>query len=122
MEKKDTVQLHFHPYFNKKNFLSDVIPYFDNYDLEDVIWALATRSLPNEMDIIKKSWGSHSDPVFHRSGSDAADSTLSRGIIYAVKPYEWLKDFPPVNIADEQMRSQALNKWKDIFKGRLQII
>ncbi len=92
------------------------------YDLEDVIWAVATRSLAKEIDIINKSWGSHSDPLFHRSASDSGDSTLSRGIIYAVKPYEWLAEFAPVNIASEEMRSEAFHKWKDLFQGRLQTI
>lgn len=31
------IQLHLHPFFNKKNFLSNIIPYFDNYGLEDLV-------------------------------------------------------------------------------------
>ena len=92
------------------------------YDLEDVMWAVCTRSLPTDADIIKKGWGSHSEPLFRRTSAAPVDSTPPRAIVYAVKPYEWRNEFAPVNLASEEMRSRAFAKWKDAFNGRLQII
>ncbi len=89
------------------------------YDMEDVIWAVATRSLPTEVDILKKTWGSHSEPLFQRSTSAAVDSTPSRAIIYAVKPYEWRNEFAQVNLASEADRKQVFDKWQGQFNGRL---
>ncbi|MBI4332260.1 MAG: UbiD family decarboxylase [Chloroflexi bacterium] len=95
----------------------------DPYDLEDVMWAVCTRSLPTDTDIIKKPRGSHSDPMFHRTPETAGlDSTNPRAIIYAVKPYEWRQDFAPVNIASEELRKEVLARWKDNFEGRLKTI
>jgi len=95
----------------------------DPYDLEDVMWAVCTRSLPTDTDIIKKPRGSHSDPMFHRTPETAhLDSTNPRAIIYAVKPYEWRQDFAAVNIASEDLRKEVFAKWKDNFNGRLKTI
>jgi UbiD family decarboxylase len=91
----------------------------DPYDLEDVMWAICTRSLPTDVDVIKKSWGSHSEPMYHRLTTDATDSTPPRAVIYAVKPYEWRNDFAPVNIASKELRERVYNKWKGAFKDRL---
>ena len=80
----------------------------DPFDLQDVIWAVCTRSLPTDTDIIKKSWGSHSEPMFNRRFvTGTIDSTPPRAIIYAVKPYEWREDFAPVNIASEHLRKEV---------------
>ena len=94
----------------------------DPYDIEDVMWAVATRSQPSDCDIIKKSWGSHSEPLFRRQTTDPIDSTPSRAIIYAVKPYEWSEEFAPVNVASEELRRKVLAQWKDAFKDRLKIL
>lgn len=80
----------------------------DPFDLQDDIWAVCTRSLPTDTDIIKKSWGSHSEPMFNRRFvTGTIDSTPPRAIIYAVKPYEWREDFAPVNIASEHLRKEV---------------
>ena len=94
----------------------------DPFDFEDVAWAMATRSLPTECDLIKKAWGSHSEPLFFRQIADTTDSTTPRAIIYAVKPYERRNIFSPVNLASESLRTEVLAKWKNIFKGRCQTI
>lgn len=95
----------------------------DPYDLEDVMWAVCTRSLPTDTDIIKKPRGSHSDPLWHRTPQTAnLDSTNPRAIIYAVKPYEWRQDFAPVNIASDDLRKKVFDKWKGNFGDRLKAI
>lgn len=85
------------------------------YDIEDVMWALCTRSDPKEMDLIKRSWSGPLDP---RIRKPTDDYTNSHGIIYAVKPYEWMDDFPPTSLNSESMRREVFHKWVHEFAGR----
>ena len=89
------------------------------YDLEDVLWAVCTRSQPGENDIIKRAASGRSDPLIRKS---AEDLTTSRAIIYAVKPYAWRHEFPQVNVSSEKTRKKTFDKWKDVFKDRWQTI
>jgi 4-hydroxy-3-polyprenylbenzoate decarboxylase len=85
------------------------------YDIEDVMWAICTRSDPKEMDIIKRAWSGPLDP---RIRKPTDDYTNSHGIIYAVKPYEWYNDFPPTSLNSEKLRREVFNKWTGQFGGR----
>ncbi|NIS62856.1 MAG: UbiD family decarboxylase [Proteobacteria bacterium] len=85
------------------------------YDMDDVMWAVCTRSEPVEMDIIKKAWSTPLDPRI-RKPTDSYHN--SRGIIYAVKPYEWFNDFPPTAVESEELRKAAFSKWTDQLDGR----
>lgn len=85
------------------------------YDIEDVMWAICTRSDPKEMDIIKAAWSGPLDPKIKRPTDKW---TNSRGIIYAVKPYEWFDDFPPTSLNSKGLRKEAFHKWGGHFGGR----
>ncbi len=85
------------------------------YDIEDVMWAICTRSDPKEMDIIKRAWSGPLDP---RIRKPTDDYTNSHGIIYAVKPYEWFNDFPPTSLNSEKLRKEVFDKWNRQFDGR----
>jgi len=85
------------------------------YDIEDVMWAVCTRSDPKEIDIIKRAWSGPLDP---RIRKPTDDYTNSHGIIYAVKPYEWYDDFPPTSEASEKLRKKVFSKWVDHFDDR----
>jgi len=87
------------------------------YDIDDVMWAVCTRSEPVEMDIIKRAWSGPLDPRI-RKPTDSFHN--SRGIIYAVKPYEWFDDFPPTSVASEELRRETFSKWKNAFGDRWQ--
>lgn len=87
----------------------------DIYDLEDVLWAVCTRSYPVEMDIIKKTWSSDTDPTIRKPASSL---TTSRGIIYAVRPYEWKNEFPKVCMATAETRTEVFDRWKHLFGER----
>lgn len=88
------------------------------YDLEDVMWAICTRSDPKEMDVIKKSWSGPLDP---RIRKPTDDYTNSHGIIYAVKPYEWFDDFPPTSLNSDKIRDKVFSKWSRNMNGRWKI-
>ncbi|MFC1815938.1 UbiD family decarboxylase [Thermodesulfobacteriota bacterium] len=91
----------------------------DPYDLEDVMWAVGSRSNPAEIDIIQKGWTSHLDPILRKPTKDL---TRPRGIIYAVKPFEWKDEFAAVNVASEKARKEAFSKWKGVFGDRWETI
>lgn len=91
----------------------------DIYDLEDVIWAVCTRSRPDEMDLIKKAWSSDTDPTIRKP---AVSLTTSRAIIYAVKPWEWKDEFPKVDLASAETRTEVFKKWKNLFGERWRTI
>lgn len=88
------------------------------YDMEDVMWAICTRSDPKEMDIVKHSWSGPLDP---RIRKPTDDYTNSQGIIYAVKPYAWYNEFPPTSLNNETARMETFRKWGHLFDGRWQV-
>jgi len=87
----------------------------DIYDLEDVIWAMCTRSRPDEIDFIKNTWSSDTDPTIRKP---ARILTTPRAIIYAVRPWEWKDEFPKVDLATVETRTKVFNKWKKLFGER----
>lgn len=91
----------------------------DPHDLDDVIWAISTRSRPSESDIIKKARSAPSDPTIP---AHSPTFVTSRQIIYATKQYERLKDYPPVSIASQELREKVFYKWKEVFKERWRTI
>ena len=87
----------------------------DIYDLEDVMWAVCTRSYPAETDVIKKTWSSDTDPTIRKPASSL---TTSRSIIYAVRPFEWRDEFPKVCMATAETRTEIFDRWKHLFGER----
>jgi len=85
------------------------------YDMDDVMWAVCTRSEPLEIDMIKRAWSGPLDPRIRKPTDNYHNS---RGIIYAVKPYEWKDDFPPTAVASEGLMEDAFTKWNRYLNGR----
>jgi UbiD family decarboxylase len=89
------------------------------YDMDDVMWAVSTRSDPLEIDFIKRAWSGPLDPRIRKPTDNFHNS---HGIIYAVKPYEWYKEFPVTSVATEGLRKSVFSKWEKHFAGRWKII
>ena len=87
----------------------------DIYDLEDVMWAVCTRSRPHETDVLKSTWSTETDPTIRKPASSL---TTSRAIIYAVKPWEWRDEFPKVDLATAETRTDVFEKYKKLFHDR----
>jgi len=86
----------------------------DPTDLFDVMWAMCTRCDPaNDIEFVRRAWSGPLDPLL-----DKASSTNSRAIIDACRPFERLKDFPPVAQASPQLRRQVREKFAGIL-GRI---
>ncbi|OWP56892.1 MAG: hypothetical protein B2I17_03640 [Thermoplasmatales archaeon B_DKE] len=89
----------------------------DPYDIDDVLWAMCSRADPAEIGIIKKAWASGVDPLRPKS-VPASNYTNTRGIIFAVVPYERLGEFSELCSADEVTRKTVFTNWEKIMDGR----
>jgi UbiD family decarboxylase len=84
----------------------------DPSDLEEVIWALCTRSDPaTSIDIINRSWSTPLDPRIPPERKAQKDFTNSRALIDATRPWEWRDRFPAVNVPPLEARRAALERW-----------
>ncbi len=87
----------------------------DPSNLQEVMWAVATRSDPEvDIDIIRRGMGSKNDPMFVAYRSDAPYN--SKAIIDACRPYDHLHDFPAVAEASKELQAQVREKWRHLLK------
>ncbi|HZF20250.1 MAG TPA: UbiD family decarboxylase [Burkholderiales bacterium] len=83
----------------------------DPTNLFEVLWAMCTRCDPAEdIDIIRKMWSGPLDPRIPRG-----TTWNSRAVIDACRPYEMLKDFPPVARATPELRARIEAKFRDVL-------
>lgn len=86
----------------------------DPSNIQEVMWAVATRSDPaTSIDIIQRGMGSKNDPMYVAYPYKAAFS--SKAIIDACRPYDHLDEFPPVAEASKDLQEKVRSKWKDLF-------
>jgi UbiD family decarboxylase len=86
----------------------------DPANLQEVMWALATRTDPAvDIDIIQRGMGSKNDPMFVAYRYDAPLS--SKAIIDACRPWDHLHEFPAVAEASKELQEKTREKWKDLF-------
>ena len=80
----------------------------DIWDINDVLWALCTRVEPaQDIDVSRRCWSNPLDPIIPRQER----GFNSRAIIDACRPYEWMKDFPPVSGASPELKERVLKKF-----------
>ncbi len=89
----------------------------DPYDMDDVMWAVCSRSDPAEIGIIRKAWASGVDPLRPKDVLPG-HHTNSRGIIFAVVPYERMETFPERCEAKEDLRRSVFQKFSDEIGNR----
>ncbi len=83
----------------------------DPTDLFDVLWAMCTRCDPaKDIEFIHRAWSGPLDPLL-----DKGSSTNSRAVIDACRPFERLKDFPPVARASPELRRRVEAKFADVL-------
>ncbi|MBI2985713.1 MAG: UbiD family decarboxylase [Deltaproteobacteria bacterium] len=86
----------------------------DPSNTDDVIWAMASRSDPEtDIDIIRRCWSGPLDPII-QPGKKGFNS---RAIIDACRPYEWMKDFPPVAESSKEVLDATAKKWGKALFG-----
>jgi len=89
----------------------------DVTDLNDVMWAIITRSDPaTSIDIIHRCTSSALDP--RMSPEDRASGRLfnSRAIIDATRPFEWKDQFPKPVRPDLETRKKSREMFGPLFK------
>jgi UbiD family decarboxylase len=86
----------------------------DPANLQEVMWAVATRTDPEiDIDIIRRGMGSKNDPMSIAYPYAAPFS--SKAIIDACRPFEHLADFPRVAEASKELQEKVKAKWKELF-------
>ncbi|MBI4527089.1 MAG: UbiD family decarboxylase [Deltaproteobacteria bacterium] len=84
----------------------------DVFDINDVLWAVCTRSDPEkDIDLLRRCWSSPLDPVLPKT----AKNLNSRAIIDATRPYEWMKEFPVVSGASEDLKKRVIEIYGKYF-------
>lgn len=84
----------------------------DPTNLDEVMWAVSTRSEPAEdIEIMRKTWGSKVDPLL----TQHAAPYNSRAIIDACIPFERRADFPAVAVTDPRRLAEVRAKWAEVF-------
>ncbi len=85
----------------------------DVTDLNDVVWAILTRSDPaTQMDIIRRAWSGPLDPII-RSGLKGFNSRL---LIDACRPWEWKDEFPHAIGPSVEVKRATREKWGHLLK------
>ena len=84
----------------------------DVSNLEELIWAMLTRSDPaTSIDIINGAWSTHLDPRIPPWEKEKGNLTNSRAIIDACRPFHWKDEFPPVNAPSPELARESREKW-----------
>lgn len=80
----------------------------DVYDLNSVIWALATRVDPRkDIDIVRNCWSGPLDPVIPL----AEKGFNSRALIDATKPFKWREQFPTATQVNPEVIARVKQNW-----------
>ncbi|MBI2982614.1 MAG: UbiD family decarboxylase [Chloroflexi bacterium] len=86
----------------------------DPMDLEQVMWAVCTRSEPAEsIDIIPRAWSGPLDPRIPQDRKGFS----SRAIIDATRPWEWRDQFPRSQLPTPEWRQKAMDRWGWLLGG-----
>jgi UbiD family decarboxylase len=89
----------------------------DVSNLEEVVWALLTRSDPaTSIDIIRNAWSTPLDPRIEPERKAVGDHTNSRAVIDACRPWHWREKFPRVNVPTPEERRIAQERFGHLFK------
>ncbi len=86
----------------------------DPSNLQEVMWAVATRSDPAvDIDIIQRGMGSKNDPMSIAYPYRAPFN--SKAIIDACRPFDFLNEFPAVAEASKSLQDEVRAKWKSLL-------
>jgi UbiD family decarboxylase len=89
----------------------------DVSNLEELIWAMLTRSDPaTSIDIIRGAWSTPLDPRIEPERKAKGDFTNSRAIIDACRPWHWRDQFPKVNAPTPEQAKLARQRFGYLLK------
>jgi 4-hydroxy-3-polyprenylbenzoate decarboxylase len=89
----------------------------DVSNLDELIWAMLTRSDPaTSIDIIHNAWSTPLDPRIEPERKAKGDFTNSRAIIDACRPWHWRDKFPKVNAPSPEAARLARQRFGYLVK------
>jgi 4-hydroxy-3-polyprenylbenzoate decarboxylase len=89
----------------------------DPSNLEEVMWAVSTRSDPaTSIDIVHRAWSTPLDPRIPPDRKAVGDYSSSRALIDACRPWEWRDKFPPINVPPRELREAARKRWAHLLE------
>ncbi len=84
----------------------------DPTNTDEVLWAISTRTDPEQsIEILKRCWSNSSDPMLPPAESPQKGSFNTRAIIDACRPYEWFETFPPVVQSSSSLKDNIIAKF-----------
>jgi UbiD family decarboxylase len=90
----------------------------DPSDINDVMWAIATRCEPSEqVDIVRNAWSSALDPRIPPDAKARGTTAHSKLIIEAVKPFAWIDKFPTLSALSQEEARAIEDKWGKALSG-----
>jgi 4-hydroxy-3-polyprenylbenzoate decarboxylase len=105
-----TAQLPTVAYMNR--FVVVVDDDVDVASLDEVMWAMCTRSDPGQdIDVLKRTWGSKLDPLL----VPGETPHNSRAVIDACIPFERLSTFPKVSQSDPAYLAKVRDNWAHVL-------
>jgi UbiD family decarboxylase len=91
----------------------------DPSNLADVMWAVTTRCEPSEsVDIIRNAWSSSLDPRIPQERREIGETSHSKMIIDACRPFGWREVFPQSSALLPEEAAAVESKWKDALSGK----
>ncbi len=84
----------------------------DPTNLQDVLWAMTTRCVPEEqIDIVRGTVSTRVDPIISPKKREAWDLTCGRVLINACKPWDWIEQFGKSMTFTPEYERQVREKW-----------
>ena len=91
----------------------------DPSNINDVMWAIATRCEPAEtVDIIRNGWSSTLDPRIPPADKEKGITSHSKMIINACRPFSWIDQFPRTTALSQDEAREIEDKWLAVITGR----
>jgi 4-hydroxy-3-polyprenylbenzoate decarboxylase len=90
----------------------------DVSDLEELMWAMCTRSDPaTSIDIVRNAWSTPLDPSIPPWDKANGNFTNSRAIIDACRPFHWKDQYPIVNMPKPETAKKARELFSWMFES-----
>ncbi|MGZ5786593.1 MAG: hypothetical protein ACXWJM_11785, partial [Ramlibacter sp.] len=88
----------------------------DPSNMQEVLWAMVTRSRPSEsIEILRETWSTFLDPSINPPENRPWGSKC---IINACKEFKYIKSFSPRTLLKKEMYEQVCARWKELgFEG-----
>ncbi len=89
----------------------------DPSDIDQVLWALATRCDPaTAINVITEAWSTPLDPRITPDARAQRNFTNSVAVINACQPYHWKDQYDQPCYFPEEVRRKTYEKWKEVLK------